>query len=548
MRTTALFSLLALSLLACRKEEPVDLDQDGTVAADDCDDLDASAHPGAEELCDGVDNDCDGEIDNDPVDATTFFADADQDGYGNADNAVEACALPAGYVTNDTDCDDHDAAFHPGAPEPDCADPSDYNCDGSVAFADEDGDGFAACEDCDDARADVNPDAPEVCDEADNDCDGEIDEAPTDAPTWYQDADRDGHGAAPLPFATCDAPAGYVALGDDCDDLIATVYPDAPELCDGLVNACGGALPADEADQDGDGYLVCQGDCDDTDGRYHPNAAEADCADPADYNCDGSVGYSDEDGDGFAACEECDDHRADVFPGAEERCDGADNDCNSQIDDHATDALVWHLDADHDGYGDPAATAEGCVAPSSYVADATDCDDLDALVYPAALELCDGQANDCDGTLPEDEQDLDHDGFMSCEGDCNDEAAAARPGGTEVCDGLDNDCDGDIDLNATNAPTWYADGDEDGFGDSATVQHACEQPAGYVGDDADCDDTLAAVSPDADELCATDFDDDCDGDINEAAATDAPAWHLDADGDAFGRPGVGLRACEAPDG
>ena len=73
------------------------------------------------------------------------------------------CDAPVGYVADDTDCNDADPAYNPGAVESDCADPSDYNCDGSVGYADGDGDGYGACEDCDDTNADVNPGAMEVC-------------------------------------------------------------------------------------------------------------------------------------------------------------------------------------------------------------------------------------------------------------------------------------------------------------------------------------------------------------------------------------------------
>ena len=84
---------------------------------------------------------------------------------------------PDGFVVESGDCDDDQVAVYPGAPEEDCTDPVDYNCDGSTGYADLDGDGTPACNDCDDTDPDVNPYAAEVCnDGVDDNCDGSADE------------------------------------------------------------------------------------------------------------------------------------------------------------------------------------------------------------------------------------------------------------------------------------------------------------------------------------------------------------------------------------
>ncbi|MSQ02168.1 MAG: hypothetical protein EXR71_09800, partial [Myxococcales bacterium] len=159
----------------------------------DCDDNSDVVYPEHAEICDGLDNDCNGGVDEGVT--TTFYADVDGDGYGVESAASEACLEPTGYATDAGDCDDGDPAFNPGASES-CDEAIDYNCDGSVAYADADGDGWAACTECDDTAFDVNPGASEVCNTIDDDCDGAIDDADAGLDVftgtqWYADADSD---------------------------------------------------------------------------------------------------------------------------------------------------------------------------------------------------------------------------------------------------------------------------------------------------------------------------------------------------------------------
>lgn len=108
----------------------------------------------------------------------------------------------------------------------------------------------------------------------------------------------------------------------------------------------------------------------------------------------------DEDGDGFVPADgDCDDGDPTINPGAEEVCDGRDNDCNGEIDEGA--AQTFYADADGDGFGDARVAVEACVPPDNYVAGGTDCDDDNAAIYPGATEECDGADNDCDGQIDE---------------------------------------------------------------------------------------------------------------------------------------------------
>ncbi len=594
--------------------------------ASDCDDANSGIHPDASEVCDELDNDCDGLVDDDDasVSATsTWYTDADADGYGDDASTVEACSQPAGTSARGGDCDDTDPAYNPGASESDCTDPADYNCDGSTGWADDDGDGFAACEDCDDSDAAVNDDATELCDGVDNDCDGTIDEDDAaDTTTWYADADADGFGDPGATIQACDQPPGYVGptYATDCDDSDADISPVDPERCDGVDNDCDGAIDEGvtttfHADSDGDGYgdaavtdeacaassgwVTDDSDCDDSDASANPGATEL--CDGLDNDCDGSVDetdaadtatwYRDGDSDGYgdpsattAACDQpsgytsddsdCDDGDDDIHPGADEYCDSTDNDCDGDVDEEALDASTWHTDADADGYGDPGSSLDACDQPTGYVADDSDCDDADPATSPAASEICDGVDNDCDGLTDDEDSsvsggstwyvDYDGDGYggarltldacdqppdyVADSSDCDDLDATSHPGADEVCDGADNDCDGSVDeTGALGESTWYVDADGDGYGGAGLSRDACDQPTGYVADATDCDDADGAVSPAGTELC-NGVDDDCDGDVDEDDAADAATWYLDHDGDGYGDGAYSQDACDQPTG
>jgi hypothetical protein len=186
--------------------DAVDMDGDGyydkeNVCSEgiDCDDTNPDINPGMEEICDGIDNNCDGHIDEGLT--TTYYADADGDGYGDPVSTIEACSVPDGYVTDKSDCDDTVAEVNPGMEEV-CGNNIDDNCDGNIDegltltyYADADADGFGdpessieACSeqlgyvsdntDCDDTNSEVNPGMDEVCgNNIDDNCDGNIDEA-----------------------------------------------------------------------------------------------------------------------------------------------------------------------------------------------------------------------------------------------------------------------------------------------------------------------------------------------------------------------------------
>ena len=370
----------------------VDADNDGYPETVDCDELDPLVHPDAAESCDGEDEDCDGEVDEEAVDAPTWFTDEDGDGFGDPDSTVQACELPEGAVDNARDCDD------------------------STGLA--------------------NPDAVEICDGLDNDCDGNEDEGTAeDATTWYEDFDGDGFGTTWSTLTACEQPSGYVDIAGDCHDADATVHPDAEEVCDGEGGDedCDGLY--DDEDPDATGGTVYYADVD-GDGFGDPDDGELACSAPD--------GTSELDTD-------CDDDDPAVNPDAAELCgDDLDNDCDGDVDEEdAPFAVQWYADDDGDGYGDPLAAGPiACTQPSGHADNPDDCDDGDALIHPGATEVWyDGVDSDCAG---DDDDDADADGYRADSvpfgDDCDDSAATTHPDAPEICDdSADNDCDGERD-------------------------------------------------------------------------------------------------------
>ncbi len=349
-----------------------DADGDGYIkvsqGGNDCDDFNPDIHPGADEICDGVDNDCDGTTDNNAVDCAEGFicinaecviADADGDGYNV-----------------DVDCDDNNPDVYPGAPE--LCDGLDNDCDGTIdngadnycptgqvcidgacVFVDADGDGYPSDIDCDDNDPNVYPGAPEYCNGIDDDCDGSIDEDLAQ-PCYTGPPGSEGVGECHSGTQIC-----IDGVWGECE---GEQTPE-PEICDGLDNDCNGSV--DDADNDSDGFTVCD-DCDDNDPNVYPGAPEF--CDGVDRNCNGII-YEDMDSDGSPCNLDCDDNDPNRYPGAPEFCDGVDRNCNGIIFE----------DMDFDGW------------PCNL-----DCDDNDPNTYPGAPEICgDFIDNNCDGTVDE---------------------------------------------------------------------------------------------------------------------------------------------------
>jgi cysteine-rich repeat protein len=515
----------------------------------DCDAENAAIHPGAAELCDGLDNDCNTVAD----DLFWAYDDADGDGTGDPFTSAPVCELPAGKVENGDDCDDTNPAVYGGATEI-CGNGQDEDCDAEA-------------------------------DEAES-CSGGCEDA--ELGSFYPDDDGDGAGRSADVVTACEAPAGHVETGGDCDDAHAEVYPGAAESCNGMDDDC-------DAEVD-EGVLNTCGTC-------------------------GMVPV--------------------------ETCDGIDNDCNGPIDEAG--GSTFYADADGDGFGDPALPVVACVASPGYVIEGGDCDDGNAAVNPRAAESCNGLDDDCDGEAdnladplaeviehschhavlgpfvnvaaqprgseaipnvnaphtayvvsltgggageqlvsytPVETGDyvllLDSDGPLSVETQAGVAVAIETKQAATGCGALSqlwvveleagqqyhfafgasaagsalllvdalhgHGHEGQEDEAGTEAGTeFFRDADGDGHGTPADSLIACSAPDGYVTSSDDCNDAEPSVYDGAAESCDCQ-DNDCDGEIDEAGAADERVFYRDADGDGHGSDSDTVTDCAAPDG
>jgi hypothetical protein len=444
----------------------IDADGDGwgegpDCSGRDCDDQLTEVNFGAIELCDGLDNNCNEDVDEDTREegrvCETGFS-------GDCATGVQTC---------------RDSAL---------------TCEPITAPVDE------------------------ICDDIDNDCNGIVDDNPTDVRTWFQDLDGDQFGNPTVSATGCEAPEGYVAAGTDCDDNATTVNPSAVEACDGVDNNCvdgidEGSPGAGEACVTGvpgecaTGISVC---ADGALGCTQTVSPVDELCDGLDNDCDGLA--DEENPQGGSACDTgapgacaagslvCSSGGLTCQPAVTagaEICDGIDNDCDGDIDE------------DNPGSGVACNTGLNGVCGTG----ATTCNagtlECVQTVFPAS-ELCDNLDNDCNGAI----DDGNPGGGDSCNtgllGVCQAGARVCQAGSfvcqqlvapsEEVCDNQDNDCDNTIDEDFNKS--WWWDRDADGFGDPAGFAFQCGPPnAFYVQNASDANDFTQYIYPGRPEIC-----------------------------------------------
>ena len=528
-----------------------DSDGDGqSTCESDCDDTVPTTYLGADEYCNEVDDNCDGTVDEPTaLDASTWYEDADSDGFGNANVSQNACTQPSGYILDNTDCDDGAASVYPNADE--YCNEVDDNCDGTVDesisldattwYEDADGDQFGnvsvpdvSCTqpmgyvldntDCDDTSNTSFPNADEYCNGRDDNCDGAVDESTAlDATTWYEDADGDGFGNANVSQNACAQPSGFILDTTDCNDSSDVTFPGAAQVTSSTTCM---------TDADDDGHAasspeigaIAGTDCDDTD----PNTFRGAGALDSPLLC-----LTDVDGDGYGSMNpvagveigtDCDDtnivlNPSDTDGDGETSCDGDCDDSDYMTYTGAAfldDVTLCMTDFDGDGYGDDSVI--GAIVAG------TDCNDVSIETYPGAAAYDSPQA--C-------MTDVDGDGFGSTSPlsgaivgtDCDDDSDVTFPGAAPNDSFFDcmSDVDGD-DWGESSPLLGVIAGTDCDDGDlallSSTNDMDCDGVLGVddcddfddtkPNEDQDCDGVLSADDcDDADPLTVNDMD--CDG-------------------------------------
>ncbi|HEY5922584.1 MAG TPA: MopE-related protein, partial [Kofleriaceae bacterium] len=473
-----------------------DDDNDGSLDGNDCNATDATVYPGAPEVCDAVDSDCDGDL-------VEGFTNTDGDTQPDCSDTDDDNDL----FLDGNDCQPLNASVYPGATE--TCDSIDSDCDGSLVdgFLNNDGDALPDCVDGDDdndgsldandcapTNPAIRPGATESCDMVDSDCDGSLVDT-------FPNFDGDS-----LPNCVDDDDDNdtYLDAGD-CGPFDASIYPGATETCDGVDSDCDGSLVDGFPNNDADGL--------------------PDCAD------------ADDDNDGVQDGLDCSPFDSSIRPGATEACDMVDSNCNGSLVDGFTntdgDAQPDCVDADDDND-----TAD----------DTADCAPLDATIYPGAAEACDMIDSDCNGSLVDGFTNTDSDSQPNCvdpdddndssndPDDCASLNPAVYPGAQETCDGIDSDCDGSLvdsfpNVDGDDEPDCIdTDDDDDGVPDSTDNCPLLPNP-----------DQTNTDGMGAGDACTDDRDGDGVLDVADNCAGVANADQLDTDADGSGN------ACDMDD-
>jgi len=516
----------------------------------DCNDASAAVNPGAVEVYNGIDDNCNNTIDEGftPV---NYYLDNDGDGVGGNTFVVGITSPGPNYVLTTGDCNDNSNAMYPGNTE--------------------------------------------ICDNLDNDCDASIDEGLIFV-TYYQDLDGDTYGNLAVTLSACSTPQGYVLNSTDCNDQNNAIHPGAIDIPgNGIDEDCSGldapivaaqlglyeftqpsgcpvlanTVTTQPANATFSIYTNQGGSCVAAANVFNNNTWNTTgTVNPSNYNefsitPDSCYGFTltkltfthkvsnvntiptwhlRSSLDNFAADIASDSITTNVIINDTVMLGAAFQNIGAvtfrfYITGISTSGATWrndnvslwgfinpvqaqtfYADADGDGFGDPNSSILTCTMPQGYTNNNTDCDDTNALINPNTIWYADA----------------DQDGY----GDPNNFTTSCLTPPGAVLNG--DDCD-DTNNQLTVVTMYYVDADGDGFGDNATGVEQCAQPANTVTIGGDCDDMNDQIYPGATEICDN-LDNNCDGNTDEGLPT--ITYYEDLDLDGFGS-NVTLTSCDS---
>ncbi len=491
---------------------------------DDCNDSDNTIYPGAPELCDRKDNDCDGDIiiDENLTRTTTC-------GVGECVNrGTETCIN--GEWGNSTcipkqpsaeTCDNKDNNCNNQTDEG-CDDDNDNYCDSTMTIVGTPSTCTAGGGDCIDSDNQIYPGAFEKCDGKINNCNN-LSALDGSGESWY---------------------------GSACDGADSDLCTEGTWQCSSGAKTC--------SDNTGNNVEICNGQDDDCD-----NQTDEGCDDDNDNYCDSTMTIVGTPPTCTAGGGDCNDSKASIKPGATEVCDNVENNCNNQTDEGCDDdndnycdssmtvkgtpstctagggdcndddlkehpKQKWYKDNDNDGYSDGTTNKTSCPRPLGYKVESEliqisgDYHDDDIEIYPGAFEKCDGKINNCNNLSALDgseeswyalscdgaDSDLCAEGTWQCSSGsktCSDNTGD----NVEICDGQDNNCDNHIDEGC--------DDDNDNYCDSSMTVKGT--PSTCTAGGGDCDDSNAAIKPGVPEVCDN-VDNNCNNQTDEGCDDD----------------------------